>query len=301
MRFQGILFFPVTPFGAGGGVDEDVLARHVAAGVEAGAGGVFAACGTGEFHALSPAEVETCARVAAAVSAGRAPVFAAAGGPLPVALDQVRRIERAGADGVLLMPPYLVGGPPDGLLEYVRAVAAATSLRVVFYRRGQAVPGPRVAAELAALPNVVGIKDGVGDMEAMQRTVLAVRRAAGDGFAFFNGLPTAEMTVRAYRAIGVPLYSSAVFAFAPEIALRFHQAVEKGDDATAQALLDGFYAPLSELREQVEGYPVALVKAGVRLRGLDVGGVRPPLLDPTPEHLRRLEELIGRGLELAAA
>ncbi|GAA2901945.1 5-dehydro-4-deoxyglucarate dehydratase [Streptosporangium fragile] len=299
MTFDGILFFPVTPFGGDGGVDEAVLAEHIENGIEAGAAGVFTACGTGEFHALSPSEIETCARVAVTVAAGRVPVFAAAGGPLPVALEQVRRIERSGADGVLLMPPYLVTGPQRGILEYVRAVSAETSLRIIFYQRGTAVPTPRTAAELAALPNVVGIKDGVGSLELMQRTVLAVRRAAGEEFQFFNGLPTAEMTARAYRTIGVPLYSSAVFGFAPEVALRFHRAVGADDDATVQTLLEEFYVPLVALREEVSGYPVSLVKAGVRLRGLDVGGVRPPLVDPTPEHLERLDALIGRGLELA--
>lgn len=59
MKLEGILFFPVTPFGPDGGIDEDAYAAHVRAGVEAGAGGVFAACGTGEFHALAPKEIGT--------------------------------------------------------------------------------------------------------------------------------------------------------------------------------------------------------------------------------------------------
>jgi 5-dehydro-4-deoxyglucarate dehydratase len=63
-------------------------------------------------------------------------------------------------------------------------------------------------------------------------------------------------------------------------------------------LLDGFYRPFAELRDRVKGYAVALVKAGVRLEGLDVGPVRPPLAEPDPGHVARLAELIhvGRGL-----
>ena len=299
MKLEGVLFFPVTPFGADGGVDEGALAKHVENGIAAGAGGVFVACGTGEFHALTPAEIECCARIAVTAAAGRVPVYAAAGGPLPVALDHVERLGRVGVDGVLLLPPYLVGGPQRGVFDYVRAVAGATSLRVIFYQRGNAVPTPRTAVEIARIPNVVGIKDGVGNIELMHRTVLTVRRAVSEEFQFFNGLPTAEMTVPAYLGIGVPLYSSAVFAFAPEIALRFHRAVTTDDTETVRVLLAEFYLPLVELRDEVPGYAVALIKAGVRLRGLDVGGVRPPLLDPTTEHVDRLETLLQHGLELA--
>jgi 5-dehydro-4-deoxyglucarate dehydratase len=298
MTFEGVLFFPVTPFDPAGGIDDGVLATHVRQGVDAGAGAVFAGCGTGEFHALTPDEMERCARVAVTATTGRVPVYAGAGGPLPTAVDQVRRLARTGVDGVLLLPPYLVGGPQAGVVDYVRQVAAATDLPVVFYQRGNAVLTPRAAVEVAALPTVVGIKDGVGDLELMHRIVLAIRQAVGPGFQFFNGLPTAEMTVPAYRGVGVPLYSSAVFAFAPEIALAYYRAVTGGDHALRDALLARFYAPLVELRDERAGYPVALIKAGVRLRGLDVGGVRAPFTDPAPEHVERLALLLATGLEV---
>ncbi|WP_189871285.1 5-dehydro-4-deoxyglucarate dehydratase [Streptomyces bluensis] len=298
MKFQGVLFFPVTPFSADGSLDEERLAQHIEAGVTAGAGAVFVACGTGEFHALSADEIERATHVAVTTTAGRTPVLAAAGGPVPVARDHTTRIERAGADGILLLPPYLVNAPQQGLVRYVREVTAATSLPVVFYQRGTARLTEATAAEIAALPSVAGLKDGLGDIERMHRIVRAVRAVPGtEDFQFFNGLPTAEMTASAYRGIGVELYSSAVFAFAPEIATAFHRALAEGDDTLVATLLDEFYKPLVELRDEVPGYAVSLVKAGVTLRGLDVGGVRAPLLDPTPEHRDRLTKLIDRGLE----
>ncbi|MEU0199474.1 MULTISPECIES: 5-dehydro-4-deoxyglucarate dehydratase [unclassified Streptomyces] len=302
MKFEGVLFFPVTPFAADGSLDEERLAQHIESGVAAGAGGVFVACGTGEFHALSPEEIERATRVAVATTAGRVPVLAAAGGPTPVARDHAVRVERAGADGILLLPPYLVSAPQQGLVRYVEEVTAATGLPVVFYQRGTARLTARTAAEIAALPGVVGLKDGIGDIERMHRIVRAVRAVpGGEDFQFFNGLPTAEMTAPAYQGIGVGLYSSAVFAFAPEIALAFHRALAEGDDALVSLLLDEFYGPLVALRDEVPGYAVSLVKAGVTLRGLDVGGVRAPLLDPAPEHLARLAKLIDRGLEVVGA
>ncbi|MER6711615.1 MULTISPECIES: 5-dehydro-4-deoxyglucarate dehydratase [unclassified Streptomyces] len=302
MKFEGVLFFPVTPFAADGSLDEERLAQHIESGVAAGAGGVFVACGTGEFHALSPEEIERATRVAVATTAGRVPVLAAAGGPTPVARDHAVRVERAGADGILLLPPYLVSAPQQGLVRYVEEVTAATGLPVVFYQRGTARLTARTAAEIAALPGVVGLKDGIGDIERMHRIVRAVRAVpGGKDFQFFNGLPTAEMTAPAYQGVGVELYSSAVFAFAPEIALAFHRALAEGDDALVSLLLDEFYGPLVALRDEVPGYAVSLVKAGVTLRGLDVGGVRAPLLDPAPEHLARLAKLIDRGLEVVGA
>ncbi|MEU3932407.1 5-dehydro-4-deoxyglucarate dehydratase [Streptomyces sp. NPDC029044] len=302
MKFHGVLFFPVTPFAADGSLDEERLAEHIESGVAAGAGGVFVACGTGEFHALSAEEIERATRVAVRTTAGRVPVLAAAGGPTPVARDQAARVERAGADGILLLPPYLVSAPQQGLVRYVEEVVAATDLPVVFYQRGTARLTAQTAAEIAALPGVAGLKDGLGDIERMHRIVRAVRAVPGtEDFQFFNGLPTAEMTAPAYKGVGVELYSSAVFAFAPEIALAFHRALADGDDALVSRLLDEFYGPLVALRDEVPGYAVSLVKAGVTLRGLDVGGVRAPLLDPTPEHLARLAKLLDHGLEVAAA
>ena len=302
MKFHGVLFFPVTPFAADGSLDEERLAQHIESGVAAGAGGVFVTCGTGEFHALSAEEVERATRVAVTTTAGRVPVLAAAGGPAPVARDQATRVERAGADGILLLPPYLVSAPQQGLVRYVEEVIAATDLPVVFYQRGTARLTAETAAEIAALPGVVGLKDGIGDIERMHRIVRAVRAVPGtEDFQFFNGLPTAEMTAPAYQGVGVELYSSAVFAFAPEIALAFHRALAEDDEALVSRLLDEFYGPLVALRDEVPGYAVSLVKAGVTLRGLDVGGVRAPLLDPTPDHVARLSKLLDHGLEVVGA
>ncbi|MET8861797.1 5-dehydro-4-deoxyglucarate dehydratase [Nonomuraea sp. NPDC004580] len=290
MKLSGVLFFPVTPFDAGGALAEDVLAEHVRKGMEHGPGGVFAACGTGEFSALSEDEHARVVRVSTEVVAGRAPVFAGAGGPIGAALNQARAARDAGADGLLLMPPYLAQGPGHGFEAYVRAVAEV--LPVIIYQRGSVVLEPETVVRLAEIPGVIGLKDGVGDIDRMQRIVLAVRESH-PGFLFFNGLPTAELTMPAYRGIGVHLYSSAVFAFAPEIALAYLNGDER--------LLTAFYAPLVRLRGKVPGYPVSLVKAGVRLRGLDVGGVRPPLVDVTDEHLAELAELIKIGLDRVAS
>jgi 5-dehydro-4-deoxyglucarate dehydratase len=295
---SGPLFFPVTAYAPDGSVDLDAYRAHVRGGVEAGAAAVFACCGTGEFHALTPEEFEACVRAAVEAAEGRVPVVAGAGYGTALAVRYARLAERAGADGLLAMPPYLVVAAQEGLLRHYREVAAATALPVIVYQRDNAVFTPGTVVELARTEGVIGLKDGLGDLDLMQRMVSAVRTEAPGDFLYFNGLPTAEQTQLAYRALGVTLYSSAVFCFAPEIALAFHRALNTGDDDVVARLLDGFYRPFVELRARGRGYAVALVKAGVRLRGLDVGEVRPPLHEPAEDHVKRLAELIEHAYAL---
>lgn len=295
---SGPLFFPVTAYGPDGSVDLDTYRTHVRRGVEAGAAAVFACCGTGEFHALTPEEFEVCVRAAVEAADGRVPVVAGAGYGTALAVRYARLAEAAGADGLLAMPPYLVVAGQEGLLRHYREVAAATALPVIVYQRDNAVFTPETVVGLARTDGIIGLKDGLGDLDLMQRIISAVRTEAPGDFLYFNGLPTAEQTQLAYRALGVTLYSSAVFCFAPEIALAFHQALRTGDDATVERLLDGFYRPFVDLRAQGRGYAVALVKAGVRLRGLDVGEVRPPLHEPAGDHVKQLADVIERGYAL---
>jgi 5-dehydro-4-deoxyglucarate dehydratase len=296
--FDGVLFFPVTPFTDDGTVDLDALARHIAAGVDAGPGGVFIACGTGEFHALDVEEFGPVVRTAVDVVARRVPVYAGAGGSVAQAKQFAKAAKEAGADGLLLLPPYLVSMPQAGLVAYVREVAAATELPVIVYNRNNARFTEESAVAAAKIANVIGFKDGTGDLDNVARIVRAVTDAlAADDkdFLFFNGMPTAETTQQAYRAVGVPLYSSATFAFAPDLALAFYDSLEAGNDALTDALLREFFHPLVRLRDTVPGYAVSLVKAGVTLEGVAAGPVRPPLMMPTREDVVELQEIIAAG------
>ena len=319
--FNGLLFFPVTPFRGDGYVDLDELATHVGRGVDAGAGGVFVACGTGEFSALEPDEYAEVVRVAVQAIGGRVPVFAGAGGPVRTARRFSDLAMGAGAGGVLLLPPYLTEAAGPGLVDYVRA-AAREDLPVIVYNRANARFDEASAVAVARLPQVIGFKDGAGDLDLMIRIVRAVRDDAarddavpddaargdvgqdGEGsrpFFFFNGMPTAEVTQRAYRAIGVPLYSSAAFAFAPTVALAYYDALERDDQATLDALERAFYHPLARLRAKGTGYAVSLIKAGVELAGYPTGGVRPPLTAVAQEHREELARILAAGLAAVPA
>ena len=170
---------------------------------------------------------------------------------------------------------------------------------------------PVASSSLAAQVNstLSSQKSSAASFAPPARIVRAVTDASKDDakdFLFFNGMPTAETTQQAYRAIGAPLYSSATFAFAPDLALAFYGAVETGNDALTNALLQEFFHPLVRLRDTVPGYAVSLIKAGVTMEGIDAGPVRAPLIMPTPEALTELGQIIeaGRAViadELAAA
>jgi 5-dehydro-4-deoxyglucarate dehydratase len=298
MRLQGLLSFPLTPFTADDKVDLAVFAEHVTRQIAAKPAALFVACGTGEFTALSRDEYADVVGTAVRVAEGRLPVFSGAGGGPQTAREFVRAAADAGASGVLLLPPYLVVAPPAGIVRHVRYVAADSPLPIVVYQRANAILDVAGALALLDEPAVVGIKDGRGDVDAMLRLVTAIRTSGhsrADEFGFLNGLPTAELSVQAYEAIGVDSYSSAVLCFAPDIATAFYRAYCAGDRAAVQTLLAEFYLPFAALRDQVPGYAVALVKAGARLSGLDVGPVRPPLVDPTPAHVEALAGIIESG------
>jgi 5-dehydro-4-deoxyglucarate dehydratase len=101
----------------------------------------------------------------------------------------------------------------------------------------------------------------------------------GDRLVHIGGLPTAEVFAQPYLEMGVTTYSSAVFNFMPELALRFYRAVRGRDTATLDGLMKSFYLPLIELRDKKKGYAVSMIKAGAEIVGRPAGKVRPPLTD----------------------
>ncbi|MFJ9723006.1 5-dehydro-4-deoxyglucarate dehydratase [Streptomyces sp. NPDC101209] len=294
---SGVLSFPLTSFHDDGSLDPDGFRAHVAAQLATAPGAVFPACGTGEFFSLDEDEYRQVVTAAVEEAGGRTPVVAGVGYGWAQAARFARIAEEAGADALLVLPHYLVDAPQDGLVAQLERLAARTRLPLVAYQRGQVAYTPAALRRIADIPNVIGLKDGHSDLDRLQRLTLA----APEGFLFFNGAATAEIQARAYATVGVPAYSSAVHAFAPEIANAFFTALRAGDDKGVERLLRDFYVPFVELRDRVPGYAVSLVKAAARLRGRPVGPVRAPLTDPSPADLADLKTLLASGLDLVGA
>ena len=263
----GLLSFPVTHFGEDFGFREEEYRSHCAWLLEHDVAGLFAAGGTGEFFSLTPYEVQKVVAAAVAETAGRVPVVAGCGYGTAIAVDLARRAEAAGADGLLLLPPYLVNSKPEGLAAHVESVCRATKLGVIVYNRDNAILDADTLAGLCERnANLVGFKDGVGDIELMMRV-----------FARMGDRPT---------------YSSAVFNFMPEWALSFYGAVRARDRETVLAGLRDFILPYVELRNRGRGYAVSIVKAGMKIVGRDAGPVRSPLTDLDESELETLRALI---------
>jgi 5-dehydro-4-deoxyglucarate dehydratase len=138
-------------------------------------------------------------------------------------------------------------------------------------------------------PNLVGFKDGVGDVELMTRIFAGL----GDRLLYVGGLPTAETFALPYLEMGVTTYSSAIFNFLPEWALDFYAAVRRRDREAVYAGLREFVLPYIAIRNRRRGYAVSIVKAGMTAVGRSAGPVRPPLTDLDAEEMRQLKALIG--------
>ena len=124
--------------------------------------------------------------------------------------------------------------------------------------------------------------------------MVSIRRRLGDRFSYLGGLPTAEVYAAAYKALGVPVYSSAVFNFIPKTAMDFYRAIAREDHATVGKIIDDFFLPYLDIRNRKAGYAVSIVKAGAKISGYDAGPVRAPLTDLLPEEYEALAALIDK-------
>ena len=288
---SGLLSFPLTDFDAQGKFNARGYAERLEWLAPYGASALFAAGGTGEFFSLTAQEYPDIIRTAVQTCRGKVPIIAGAGGPTRFAIECAQEAERQGAHGILLLPHYLTEAGQEGLIAHVEAVCKSVKFGVIVYNRNVCKLTPESLAILAErCPNLVGFKDGIGDIELMSSIYMHM----GDRFAYLGGLPTAEVYAAAYKALGTPVYSSAVFNFIPKTAMAFYEAVRTDDMATQHKLLKEFFMPYLKIRNRVQGYAVSIVKAGATLVGHSAGPVRPPLTDLKPAEMEELQALIAK-------
>jgi 5-dehydro-4-deoxyglucarate dehydratase len=288
---SGLLSFPLTDFDAQGNFNARGYAERLEWLAPYGASALFAAGGTGEFFSLTAQEYPDIIRTAVQTCRGKVPIIAGAGGPTRFAIECAQEAERQGAHGILLLPHYLTEAGQEGLIAHVEAVCKSVKFGVIVYNRNVCKLTPESLAILAErCPNLVGFKDGIGDIELMSSIYMHM----GDRFAYLGGLPTAEVYAAAYKALGTPVYSSAVFNFIPKTAMAFYEAVRTDDMATQHKLLKEFFMPYLKIRNRVQGYAVSIVKAGATLVGHSAGPVRPPLTDLKPAEMEELQALIAK-------
>ncbi|WP_107773674.1 5-dehydro-4-deoxyglucarate dehydratase [Nocardioides sediminis] len=288
---SGLLSFPVTHFADDLSFDEEGYRKHLAWLAQFPVAGLFAAGGTGEGFSLTSEETDKVVRTAVEEVAGAVPVLAPATGSTLNAVAQAEAAAAAGADGILLMPPYLTEASQAGLVEHVTQVCRATDLGVVVYSRANAVLRDEAVAVLADRnPTMIGFKDGVGSIEQMTRTYARV----GDRLMYVGGLPTAETFALPLLQLGVSTYSSALFNFVPQWAIEFYDAVIAQDRDEVYRRLNEFVLPYLDIRDRTQGYAVSIVKGGLAAIGRPAGPVRPPLTDLLESEVAELRDLIAR-------
>jgi len=286
----GLLSFPVTHFTDAHAFDEGPYREHLDWLLEYKPAGLFAAGGTGEFFSLTLDEFSAVVSAAVSETNGRVPVVAGCGYGTAMAKQFALAGEAAGADGLLLLPPYLLNADPAGLVAHVEAVCASTRLGVIFYNRDNAILNDVWLEKLCdRCPNLIGFKDGYGDIELMTR----IYARMGDRLTYIGGLPTAETFALPYLEMGVTTYSSAIFNFLPEFAQNFYGAVRRRDHAEVYKELRDFVLPYIDIRNRRKGYAVSIVKAGMRAVGRPAGPVRTPLTDLDASELEALTRLIA--------
>lgn len=287
----GLLSFPVTHFTADGSAfDEPAYREHISWLLQHNPAGLFAAGGTGEFFSLTLQEFSAIVAAAVHQTNHRVPVVAGCGYGTAMARQFAQAAEAAGADGLLLLPPYLLNADPSGLVAHVEAVCASTQLGVIFYNRDNAILNDVWLERLCArCPNLVGFKDGYGDIELMTR----IYARMGERLTYIGGLPTAETFALPYLEMGVTTYSSAIFNFLPNFAQDFYAAVRRREHTEVFKQLRDFVLPYVDIRNRRKGYAVSIVKAGMRAIGRSAGPVRTPLTDLDESEMDALKKLIA--------
>jgi len=289
---SGLLAFPATHFNSDLSFAEASYRDSIANNIAHGAVGLFAPGGTGEFFSLTPEECRQVTGAAVAAAAGRVPIVAGTGYGTALAVEIAKAAEAAGADAVLVLPPYLLNVEQTGLEAHIDAICRAIGIGVILYNRDNSIYAAETVGRLAERhQNLIGFKDGHGDVEQLVR----VRLLLGDRLLLIGGMPTAEVFAVPYFAAGFTTYSSAIYNFLPAAAQRFYAAVKAGDAGTTDHMLRSFFLPYIALRNRRRGYAVSIVKAGMRSLGRSAGPVRPPLTDLTAAELSELEGIIDRA------
>jgi len=286
-RFGGVVAFPVTPFRADLSLDVEGLRRNLAHLARFPFCAVVAAGGTGDVYSLTPEEHRQVVATTVEAFGGKTPVIAGVGFNRALAVDLARQAASLGADGILALPPYYPGAPDDGMLEYYKAIGAATPLGLLIYSRDWVAYGPEQVARLAAnIPTLVAWKDGQGDIRRYQ----AIRQRVGDRLAWIGGV--GDDCVPGYYAIGIRTYTSSIATVAPKLSLELHRTAAAGEYDKLNKLMAEYVVPLYDFRARRKGYEVTVMKAAMDLVGLTGGPVRPPLPALRPEEIGELQAML---------
>lgn len=289
MKFapRGIIPAMVTPFDSDEQLNENALAMLVERLITDGVHGVFVLGSQGEYYALDADEKRRAIEVTVAAARGRVPVYAGTGAN--TTRDAVRltqMAESAGADAVSVITPSFITPSQDELYEHYRAVAACTRLPVLLYsnpaRTGVNI-SVRLAARLAELDNVVGIKDSSGDLTITASFI----NETPESFRVLAGRDTLVFATLLYGGAGAVAASGNVAA---RQLVRIYDACMAGDMEGARQA----QAELAPLRAAFSlGTFPAVIKEALLMAGLDAGPCRRPVGPLSQDARMQLRQVMG--------
>lgn len=289
--FKGSITALVTPF-RNGALDEDAFQRIVEWQIDQGSHGLVPVGTTGESPTLTKEEHERVIALCVEAAAGRVPVIAGTGSNNTAeAIEYTQYARRAGAQGALVVAPYYNKPGQEGLYQHFKAIQDAVEIPIIVYN----IPGRSVVdisgetmARLAALPNIVGVKDATADLAR----VSLHREIIGSDFIQLSG---EDATALAFMASGGHGCISVASNVAPKLCAQFQEACMKGDFRSALGFQDQLFPLHNSLF--VESNPTPVKYAASKL-GLCTADVRLPLVPVSERTQQRLDAVIERlGLE----
>ncbi|GAA5524091.1 4-hydroxy-tetrahydrodipicolinate synthase [Microbulbifer aestuariivivens] len=284
--FSGSMVALATPMYADGGLDWDSLHNLVEWHIEQGTNAIVAVGTTGESATLDVNEhLEVIRRVVDQV-AGRIAVIAGTGAnSTSEAIELTETASRCGADACLLVTPYYNKPTQEGLFQHYKAVAKAVAIPQILYN----VPGrtavdmlPDTVRRLAAVSNIVGIKEATGDLERARDLI----ETLPEGFAVYSG---DDATALELMLAGGRGNISVTANVAPAAVAQVCAAALRGDADTARTI-DQRIQILHQVLF-VESNPIP-VKWALREMGRIDGGIRLPLTSLSPEHHATVREAL---------
>ena len=288
--FKGSLVALITPFREGG-VDEKAFQDFVEWQISEGTHGLVPCGTTGESPTLSHDEHKRVTELCIEAAAGRVPVVAGAGSNSTAeAIDLAHHAKQAGADGVLVVTPYYNKPNQDGLYAHFKAINDAVEIPIIIYNippRSVVDMTVETMAELAKLPNVVGVKDATTDLQRPIET----RVAAGPDFCQLSGEDGTALPFLIQGGVGCISVSANV---APKLCSMMHEAWQQGALETAMQINER----LIPLHKAMFFQPSpAGAKYGAHLLGHCKPDTRLPLTPAAPETQGRVRSAMT-GLEL---
>jgi len=285
--FTGAFTALVTPF-SGGQIDVQALRDHVDFQIEKGIDGLVPCGTTGEASTLTHDEHVEVVRITVEQAAGRVPVIAGSGSNSTAeALELTKRVREVGADACLMITPYYNKPTQDGLYQHFSTVAGKVDIPIVLYN----VPGrtgvnmlPETVARLAALPNIVGLKDATADLKQASYT----RQLTPDDFVILSGEDSLVYPLMAVGGSGVICVTSNIL---PGEMARLCGKFLEGDHAGAAELHHRLLPMCDALFVETNPIPV---KAALSMMGRIRNELRLPLVPISEKGAQKVRTALER-------